>query len=49
MTAEWIMAGIGIGYVMAAVAYVREGQPWMASTLLLYAASIYTIYKAGTQ
>lgn len=49
MTAEWIMAGIGLGYGLAALAYVREGQPWMAATLLLYAVSIFTIYRAGTQ
>lgn len=45
---NFFMTMAGICYVGASLSYTFEGQPWMGSTMLLYAASIATIYMAGT-
>ena len=41
------MFGMCLSYVIGALVYVRDGKPWMAATLFLYAASILTLYMAG--
>jgi hypothetical protein len=50
MIAQIAMWSAGVCYLTAAGAYYFiERQPWTATTMLLYAASVITVWMAGTK
>ena len=49
MIAQIAMWSAGICYLVAAGGYYYEGKVWTATTMLLYAASVITVWMAGTK
>jgi hypothetical protein len=49
MVAQYAMWGACVCYLVAGGAYLHENQTWTAMTTLLYAASVITVWMAGTK
>jgi hypothetical protein len=49
MISQYAMWAAGICYLTAAAAYYHEGKVWIATTMLLYAASVITVWMGGNR